>query len=74
MLKGGRNFRYSANGPIKGVPCIKAAALVKPEEPGNAPLYSERTGKYEETTATLIPYYAFANRGADDMQVFTYVK
>ncbi|MBR5007061.1 MAG: glycoside hydrolase family 127 protein [Clostridia bacterium] len=74
VLKGGRNFRYSANGPIKGVPCIKAAALVKPEEPGNAPLYSERTGKYEETTATLIPYYAFANRGPSDMQIFTFVK
>ena len=59
---------------MKGVPCIKAAALVRPEQPENAPLYSERKGGYEETVATLIPYYAFANRGADDMQVFTYVK
>jgi len=37
-------------------------------------LYRPYTNELEETELTFIPYYAFANRGASDMQVWTLVK
>lgn len=33
-------------------------------------LYDDASDEYEESTLTLIPYYAFANRGETDMQVW----
>ncbi len=42
----------------------------------NAPLYGQLPEKDEfvETKAVLIPYYAFANRGVTEMQVWHFVK
>ena len=37
-------------------------------------LYRPYTNELEETELTFIPYYAFANRGVSDMQVWTLVK
>ncbi len=37
-------------------------------------LYLPADKKYEKTTVTLIPYYAFANRGASDMDVWLLTK
>ena len=59
--------------PTLGVPQLTVKAYRRRREE-NAPLYSERHDSLEQITATLIPYYAFANRGEAEMQVWTYVK
>ena len=40
----------------------------------NTPIYSYKHDSLEEMTLKLIPYYAFANRGEAEMQVWFFVK
>jgi len=40
----------------------------------NTPIYSYKHDSFEEVTLKLIPYYAFANRGEAEMQVWFFVK
>lgn len=56
-----------------GVPTLKVKAYRRPDD-GDAPLYRSRQNKFETVTATLIPYYAFANRDICEMQVWHMVK
>ena len=56
-----------------GVPTLKVKAYRRPDD-GDAPLYRNRQNKFETMTATLIPYYAFANRNICEMQVWHRVK
>ena len=44
------------------------------QEAEEAGWYYERKEELVEIEATLIPYYAFANRGAMEMQVWHFVK
>ncbi len=65
-------FKYSMHSEL-GVPCLTVKAYRrKPDE--NAPLYYTRKEELVETEAMLIPYYAFANRGEAEMQVWHFVK
>ncbi|MBO7296174.1 MAG: glycoside hydrolase family 127 protein [Clostridia bacterium] len=65
-------FQYGKH-PELGVPqlTVRAYRTVRDE---NAPLYRRKTQNKEKTEAVLIPYYAFANRGESEMQVWHYVK
>ena len=54
-----------------GVPTITVDAYVRAD---NGSLYSQINNSYMKASATLIPYYAFANRGENDMQVWTPVR
>ena len=49
------------------LPVLKITAY-RPKE--TEKLYYEAGGNYEEMPLTLIPYYAFANRGETEMQVW----
>ena len=49
------------------VPTLVADAYVRCDE---NELYTYKKPRLEKTKATLIPYYAFANRGVDEMQVW----
>lgn len=49
------------------VPTIELTAYTRE---GSQSLYSFNKPKYKKTTATLIPYFAFANRGVQEMQVW----
>lgn len=71
-LDGGTGFEEGIH-PTLGVPTLKIKAYRRKKEE-NAPLYRERKELLEETKATLIPYYAFANRGECEMQVWHFVK
>jgi DUF1680 family protein len=51
-----------------GVPTITAAAYTRKATPE---LYSYCKGELIKTNATFIPYYAFANRGIAEMQVWS---
>ncbi|MBO4983730.1 MAG: glycoside hydrolase family 127 protein [Clostridia bacterium] len=69
-----RNIVLDTNGKISkgfdeklGVPTLKIDAITRAE---CDMLYSFSQGKYENTTAHLIPYFAFANRGESEMQVW----
>jgi len=59
--------------PELSVPTLSVKAYRRPDD-GDAPLYRDRQNKFETFKATLIPYYAFANRGAQEMQVWHRVK
>jgi DUF1680 family protein len=54
-----------------GAPTIKVNAF---RRKATAKLYYPKADNYEKTVATLIPYYAFANRGETEMQVWHFVK
>ena len=54
-----------------GVPTLKIKAYRREKSPT---LYRKKTDKLIETEATLIPYYAFANRGESEMQVWHLIK
>ena len=55
------------------VPTLILPALIR-ENGEEGALYTYQKPKYTPTKATLIPYYAFANRGEDEMQVWHFVK
>jgi DUF1680 family protein len=54
-----------------GAPVIKVNAY---RRKATSKLYYPKADNYEKTVATLIPYYAFANRGETEMQVWHFVK
>ena len=72
MLDSRARFRYGKH-PVLGVLqlTVRAYRTVREE---NAPLYRKKTQNKEKIDAVLIPYYAFANRGACEMQVWHRVK
>lgn len=71
--------RIDADAPVRvlsetygGYPILEAAGAIRPEQNS---LYSPYTpAQYQPTTLKFIPYYAFANRGEDDMQVWVMKK
>ncbi len=65
-------FRYGKH-PTLGVPqlSVRAWRTVREED---APLYRRKTQNKEKVEAVLIPYYAFANRGESEMQVWHFVE
>ena len=72
MLDGRARFRYGKH-PVLGVPQLTVRAYRTVRE-ADAPLYRKKTQNKEQIDAVLIPYYAFANRGACEMQVWHHVK
>ena len=54
-----------------GVPTLEIAAYRRPE---TARLYQIKSHCRKDFTAKLIPYFAFANRGVCDMQIWTQVE
>ena len=65
-------FAYGKHQEL-GVPMLKVRAWRTVREP-DAPLYRPKTQNKEKIEAVLIPYYAFANRGESEMQVWHFVK
>ena len=53
-----------------GVPMLKTRGVRKQ---GSRELYRRYTPEYEEAEITLIPYFAFANRGVSEMAVWLHV-
>ena len=75
-----RDLRIDARGRFRagknkelGVPVLRVKAWRREVE-ADAPLYSVRKNILYEPDATLIPYYAIANRGKCEMQVWHLVK
>jgi DUF1680 family protein len=60
------------DGPLTGMTLVKATAAWRREDRGfDAPLYREVPEQTaQETEITLIPYFAWANRGASEMSVW----
>ncbi len=76
--EGIRDIRLDEGGEFKvenseayGAPILKIKAYRKAKSPT---LYRKKTDSYIETEATLIPYFAFANRGETEMQVWSMLK
>lgn len=61
------NAEFEVNDSVLLLPVLKTKAY-RPKE--NENLYYEAGYDYEEIPLTLIPYYAFANRGESEMQVW----
>ena len=59
--------------PELGVPTLKVRAYRRRSDEGT-PLYRPLARDFCEVEATFIPYYAFANRGESEMQVFCLYK
>ena len=64
------SFVYSAH-PSLDVPSITVSAYVREKSDS---LYAPISSARKKIAATLIPYYAFANRGQSPMQVWTLVE
>ena len=64
------SFVYSPH-PTLDVPSITVSAFIREE---TATLYAPISNARKKIAATLIPYYAFANRGESPMQVWTLVE
>ncbi len=71
-IDGGARFKYGKHASL-GVPQLTVRAYRR-ENDEKAPLYSVKHDSLRETEAVLIPYYAFANRGECEMQVWHFVK
>lgn len=65
-------FKYGKH-PTLGVPQLTVRAWRTVREP-DTPLYRRKTQNKEKVDAVLIPYYAFANRGESEMQVWHFVR
>jgi len=65
-------FKYGKHEAL-GVPKLTVKAYRRKRDE-NSPMYYSRKEELEELEATLIPYYAFANRGPMEMQVWHFVK
>ncbi len=72
VLDSRARFKYGKHA-VLGVPQLTVRAWRTVREP-NAPLYRQKTQNKEKVDAILIPYYAFANRGESEMQVWHFVK
>ena len=68
------DIRLDKNGKIKELYDSSLDAIVLEmkcyRRPKKSTLYSKITSEREEFTARLVPYYAFANRGETEMQVW----
>ena len=71
-LDGKARFVYGKHAQL-GVPQLTVKAWRRRPD-ADAPLYSVRHNSLEKKEAILIPYYAFANRGEAEMQVWHFVK
>ena len=71
-LDGRARFVYGKHETLQ-VPKLTVKAYRRAQAE-NTPLYTERHDSLETIQATLIPYYAFANRGESAMQVWHLVK
>ena len=76
--EGIRDIRLDSNGefyvvPFQeyGAPILEIKGYRKEKSPT---LYRKKTDNYVEINAKLIPYFAFANRGETEMQVWNLVK
>ena len=65
-------FRTGKNAEL-GVPTLTVRAYRRCVDE-NEPLYSPKHDSLRAFDAVLIPYYAFANRGASAMQVWHLIK
>ena len=65
------NAEVKVAGSCCGVPELEMAAFRRPAAKA---LYKLKSDKRIPFTAKLIPYFAFANRGITDMQIWTQVK
>ena len=72
VLDSRARFTYGRH-PKLGVPQLSVCAY-RTICDENSPLYYKKTQKKEQIDAVLIPYFAFANRGECEMQVWHYVK
>lgn len=61
-------------GVLKGLQTVYVPALRRPDDASDAPLYMpmepDVQGEDERTSLEMIPYHAWANRGASQMQVW----
>jgi len=60
-------------GPLTGLPCLKARGhrYAAPDPASDGPLYHHYEGpESEEVELTAVPYFAWANRGDGEMQVW----
>ena len=71
-LDGKSRFAYGKH-PQLGVPQLAIKAWRRAPKT-DAPLYRSRHNSFQKMKAVLIPYYAFANRGEAEMQVWHFVK
>jgi DUF1680 family protein len=71
LLSDGATWAVSQSGDIPGVLCLSTAAFRR-DESGDGQLYRPRggTSHFHSTRATLIPYFAWANRSAGPMRVW----
>jgi DUF1680 family protein len=62
----------ATHGPLAGMTLLRGTGLLRREEHGfDSPLYHElSTVAPQEIALTLIPYFAWANRGASEMSVW----
>ena len=67
-IDGRARFTYGKHETL-GTPKLTVKAYRRKKD-ASAPLYYKRKNELEPVTATLIPYYAFANRGESDMLVW----
>jgi hypothetical protein len=60
------------NGPLAGMTLLHGTALARADDQGfDAPLYRELSARpAQEIELTLIPYFAWGNRGASEMSVW----
>ena len=68
LLENGQFVEVSSD---YGVPTLEVDALRRPAATG---LYQQRSKERLPFAAKLIPYFAFANRGITDMQIWTQMK
>ena len=71
-LDGKSRFAYGKH-PQLGVPQLAIKAWRRAPKT-DAPLYEIRHNSLQKMEAILIPYYAFANRGEAEMQVWHFIK
>jgi len=72
ILDSKKKMKYTVH-PELNVPMLLAKAYRRKVDK-DTPLYSPKKDNYVEIEAKLIPYYAFANRGENEMQIWTYIK
>lgn len=68
-LVAGRPFEVVSSDTFR-VPVLKTRGVRKA---GSDALYARFSPRYDETDITLIPYFAFANRGVSEMAVFIHI-
>ena len=67
----GQGRKQIVSSEVYAVPTLEISAN---RRPAASALYQLRSDRWESFTAKLIPYFAFANRGVCDMQIWTMVE